>query len=494
MVRRKGKTVPPNVLLIMTDQQRWDTLGCLGSPVVETPNLDYLAADGTVFTRAYSACPSCVPARAMLMTGKNQWNVGILGMGSGQPPCGDLEQTLPEHLAAAGYHTQLVGKAHFSPQRSLQGFHNTVLDESARVSDPHFVSDYARWFEQNKPGDVDRYDHGIDMNSWMARPYHLPEYLHATNWTMNETIHFLERRDPTRPFFLVSSFTRPHSPYDAPPYYFEMYQEKEIPPAAIGSWATINDNPHDAKSPNAWRGRRSDEEIRRARASYYGLITHIDHQIGRLIRYLQQNRLWENTIILFVSDHGDMLGDHHLWRKTYAYEGSAHIPLIVRLPRAMRHGIAAQVDAPVGIQDIMPTILDAAAVPIPSGVDGMSMLPLIQCAQVAWRPYLHGEHCTCYSEEQEMQYLTDGRWKYIWFPRLGTEQLFDMVSDPLECTDLSGSPQFSGELSHWRHALVQELAPRNAGLTDGERLVCQAGKPFLMSPHAVTRTRRQADG
>ena len=473
----------------MTDQQRWDTLGCYGSSVVETPNLDWLAAEGTVFTHAYSAVPSCVPARAMLLTGKDQWSTGILGMGSGQPPCGDLEQTLPEQLAALGYHTQGVGKMHFSPQRSLQGFHNTVLDESARVQDPGFVSDYVQWFERNRPGEVDRYEHGIDMNSWMARPYHAPEFLHATNWTASESIRFLDRRDPTRPFFLMTSFARPHSPYDPPGYYFDLYQQKAVLAPAIGEWAAMHDDPNEAKNPNAWRGRRSDEEIRRARAAYYGLITQIDHQIGRLLRYLQQHRLFEETVILFVSDHGDMLGDHHLWRKTYAYEGSAHIPLLVRLPRRRRGG-CREVAAPVGLQDIMPTILDAVGASIPPGVDGASLLPLMRGEPVNWRHYLHGEHCTCYSEAQEMHYLTDGHWKYIWFPRLGTEQLFDLQHDPSECADLAADPQHADDLYRWRHALIEVLAPRQAGLTEGDRLVCQAGKPPLRSPLAQERSER----
>jgi arylsulfatase len=480
----------PNVLLIMTDQQRWDTLGCYGSPVVETPNLDWLAAEGTLFTRAYSAVPSCTPARAMLMTGMDQWHTGVLGMGRGQPPCGDLEHTLPEQLAVLGYHTQGVGKMHFSPQRSLQGFHHTVLDESARVQDPGFVSDYVQWFERNRPGDVDRYDHGIDMNSWIARPYHLQEFLHATNWTVSESMRFLDRRDPTRPFFLMTSFARPHSPYDPPSYYFDLYRHKEIPPPAIGAWAAMHDDPREAKNPNAWRGRRSDEEVRRARAAYFGLVTHIDHQVGRLLRSLQQHRLFEETIILFLSDHGDMLGDHHLWRKTYAYEGSAHIPLLVRLPRRLRGNSVEQVAAPVGIQDVMPTILDAVGGKIPDQVDGASLLPLMRGEPVKWRPYLHGEHCTCYSEAQEMHYLTDGRCKYIWFPRLGTEQLFDLERDPYECTDLATDPQHADDCRRWRQALVAELAPRDSGLTEGEQLVCQAGKPFVYSARAQERSER----
>jgi arylsulfatase len=409
----------PNVVLIMTDQQRWDTLGCYGNAVVETSNLDHLAAQGTVFTAAYSTTPSCVPARASLMTGLTQWNTGILGMGEGQPRCANLVDTLPAVLARAGYHTQAVGKLHFTPQRSLQGFHHAVLDESARVEDPGFESDYARWFDRHRTGEYGRYDHGIDRNSWVSRPWHAPEFLHPTNWTVNESIDFLDRRDPTRPFFLMTSFARPHSPYDPPGFYYDLYANKSVPGPVVGSWADVHDVLRDALDPNAWRGRRSPEQVRRARASYYGLVHHIDHQIGRLLRYLREHGLYDNTLVVFTSDHGDMLGDHHLWRKTYAYEGSAHIPLVVKLPDT--HHRRGHVDRPATLYDVMPTVLDAVGVPATRSLDGGSLLPLIQHDDAPWRPYLHGEHDTFYHASQENQFLTDGRTKYIWFPRTDEE-------------------------------------------------------------------------
>ncbi|MCZ8516048.1 arylsulfatase [Paenibacillus filicis] len=472
----------PNVLFIMTDQQRWDSLGCYGNSVIETANLDWLASEGVVFENAYSSCPSCVPARASIMTGMHPWNTGILGMGNGQGPMGGgFQHTLPGELSKAAYHTQGVGKMHFHPQRLLNGFHSTFLDESGREESPGFISDYRQWFNRNKTGDFDIVDHGIDWNSWMARPYHAPEFLHPTNWTVNQSIEALKRRDPSKPFFLMTSFARPHSPYDALPYYFDLYQKKQVPEPYVGDWASIHDVEEDAAKPDAWRGVRSKGEIRRARAGYYGSIHHIDHQIGRLLLYLQKIQQLENTLIIFTSDHGDMLGDHNLWRKTYAYEGSAHIPMIVRLPESLGKPSYKRIDAPVLLQDIMPTILEATGTEIPETVDGISMLGLIRGEQTE-RSYIHGEHCTCYSEEQEMQYLTDGRMKYIWLPRVGIEQLFDLTEGRDETINLAKKKEYSHELQKWRARLVAELSPRNAGLTDGDQLVNQSGKPYLTSP------------
>ena len=473
----------PNVWLIMTDQQRWDTLGCYGNETIETANLDYIAANGTVFENGYSCTPSCIPARASLLTGQDPWNVGILGMGAGQSPAQLLENTLPGALAGAGYHTQCVGKMHVHPQRSLQGFHNTILDESSREVDPHFESDYMKWFKANRPAEVDRTDHGIGWNSWMARPWHLPEYLHPTAWTAAESIRFLERRDPTKPFFLKTSFARPHSPYDPPQYYFDLYDRKAMPEAVVGDWAAMHDVPVEATNPDAWHGRRRPEEVRRGRVGYYGNINFIDHQIGVVRAHLARRRWLDNTIILFISDHGDMLGDHHLWRKTYAYEGSAHIPFLVSLPEQRHEKRGSRSDAPVCLQDIMPTILDACGVEIPETVDGKSVLPLMRGEETKWREFVHGEHSTCYAAENEMQYLTDGKWKYIWFPRADKEQLFHLQADPYELTDLAAQPQYQNELQRWRERLINELAPRDAGLVENGQLVSQRDKPQLVSPH-----------
>ena len=472
----------PNILLVMTDQQRGDCLGCDGHPVVETPNLDELAAEGVRFTSAYSATPSCIPARATLMTGQNQWHAGILGMGQGQKRMrADYPHTLPGELAAAGYHTQLVGKMHFHPPRALNGYHNTILDEHESPNRPDFKSDYQIWFEANRPGEVAMREHGVDWNSMLGRPYHLPEFLHPTNWTVRESVKFLQRRDDTRPFFLTTSFIRPHSPYDPPQFFWDMYNNRDLPKPFQSEWSAMHDRPEDAVRTTAWRGKRSDLEVHRARAGYYGCVTHVDYQIGVLLDYMKRFGLMKNTLVIFTSDHGDMLGDHNLWRKTYAYESSARIPLIVRFPETVNVPKARVCDRVVELRDLMPTILDVAGVGIPETVDGDSLLKLARGETEDWREYLHGEHSTCYSEEQEHQYVTDGKRKYIWFPRLGTEQFFDLARDPAESTDLSGDPLHQEEMALWRNRLIAELEPRKLGLVKEGKLVRQKGP--IVSPY-----------
>lgn len=476
----------PNLILIMTDQHRGDCLGCDGHPVLETPMLDELARCGTRFRHAYSACPSCAPARASLLTGMSQWRTGILGMGKGQ---GEMSahylHTLPGELAAAGYHTQGIGKMHFHPQRALNGFHNTILDESLRVQSPGFRSDYMRWFEEHKGENWGPIDHGIQWNSWVARPTHLPEHLHPTHWTAEQGIQWLRRRDPTKPFFLKLSFARPHTPFDPPQYYYEMYRDAELPEPTIGEWALDHDNPRDAMDINAWRGHLSAAQIRRARACYYGSISFIDSQISRLIDDFKrcQKEAWDNTFVIFCSDHGEMLGDHHLWRKAHGYEGSARIPMIVRPPDDWSAPRGEVRDEVVELRDVMPTFLEAAGCPVPPTCDGASMLPLARGEDAPWREYLQGEHCLAYSEEQAMFYLTDGCEKYIWFPYTGKEQLFDLEADPGECHDLSTCSAEEARLEQWRNRFISELISRSSSMVrDGQLIPLESGE-YWASPN-----------
>lgn len=476
----------PNIILILCDQMRGDAIGADGNIVIQTPNIDFLASKGTLFSHAYSAVPSCLPARVSLWTGQNQWHTGVLGMGRGQGPIpNDFPHTLAGELTKAGYRTHLVGKGHFHPQRTPMGFETSELDESGRMPD----SDYRIWFAEHASDGVTPDDHGVDWNSWHARPWHTEEHLHPTYWTMTRSLDFLKTHDHERPFFLNISFARPHSPYVPPKHYFDMYKQSDLPEPHIGEWADIHDDPKTAMNPNAWRGRMTTEQVKRARAGYYGSISFIDTQIGRLMNWMQKqgSEIRENTWILFTSDHGDMQGDHNLWRKTYAYEGSACIPFImVPLPCDTKKRVRTVANEVVELRDVMPTLLEAAGFPIPRTVEGMSVLPLLNDTASDWRTYIHGEHCTCYSEEQEMQFVTNGKRKFIWLPRIHQEQFFDLDQDPGECYDLIGNPERQEEIETWRGYLRQELEERKCGWVKNGQLFCRGNDP-LVSPFKDTR-------
>ncbi len=475
----------PNCILIITDQMRGDALGCYGHPAVQSANIDYLAARGTRFEHAYSAVPSCIPARATLWTGQNQWSTGILGMGRGQGPMpNDYPHTIAGELTRAGYRTHMVGKGHFHPSRSSMGFESTEVDESGRMErDGLGDDDYRRWFKQHAPAHITPDDHGVFWNSWHARPWHTEESFHPTWWTMRRAIDFLDTRDRSRPFFLNISFARPHSPYVPPAWYFDLYDRKDLPAPDVGEWASMHDDPAEAADPNAWRGRMNEQQIHRARAGYYGEISFIDQQIGRLLSYLFRfdREAYDNTWFVFVSDHGDMLGDHNLWRKTYAYEGSARVPLIVTPPKHSQGDVQRVSEHPVELRDLMPTILEAADVDVPSTVDGASLLPLCSGQETPWRSFIHGEHCWCYGADQEMQYVTDGKRKFVWLPRIGVRQFFDLEEDPGELSDLIDDPDRSDEVAKWESYLATELEKRNCGWSENGSLAAPPDEP-LVSP------------
>ena len=480
----------PNIIFILCDQMRGDCLGADGNSYIRTPNLDHLAARGTRFPHAYSASPSCLPARATFFTGMNQWHTGVLGMGRGQGPVpNDFPHTLAGELRQAGYHTHLVGKGHFNPVRADMGFCSREHDESGRLIGKGEKDEYRAWFDREKQRDISPDDHGVDWNSWISRPWHSEEYLHPTAWTMSRAINFLQSRDLNQPFFLNISFARPHSPYVPPAPYFEMYDRGGVPEADVGDWADMHDQPADAVNVNAWRGRRSAEDIRRARVGYYGEISFIDTQIGRLLNWIgrHQPSVIANTMFIFTSDHGDMQGDHHMWRKTYAYEGSARVPFIVVPPPASGNGERRVAEEVVELRDVMPTCLDAAGVPIPPTVDGQSLLPLTRETPDQWRPYIHGEHCTCYSSEQEMQYVTNGKRKFVWLPRLDVQQFFDLENDPGECRNLVDDPARQDEVEQFRGYLVHELAGRDCGWVEDGQLRCPPGDEPLVSPYRDQR-------
>ena len=190
-----------------------------------------------------------------------------------------------------------------------------------------------------------------------------------------------------------------------------------------------------------------------------------------------------NTLILFTSDHGDMMGDHHHWRKTYAYEGSARIPFILKYPDTWdipRNRTLAQ---PVELRDIMPTFLDAAGVPIPESVDGLSLLNLARGRTDGWRAYVQGEHTTCYDKEHGMQYVSDGREKYIWFHHTGVEQFFDLKTDPLECNDLAADPDRQPRIEVWRRRLARVNEERGDPRGRNGKLVPQPDGALALSPN-----------
>ena len=354
----------PNVVLIVCDQFRGDCLGVAGHPDVKTPYLDTLAAQGTFFENGYSACPSCIPARASLLTGKAPRSTGRVGYQDGIP--WNYDHMMAEEFSAAGYQTAMVGKMHVHPPRLGCGFqhyrlHDGYIGHYRKANKPHWMhqdvsDDYLRFLRSELGPEADVNGTGVENNSWIARPWVYEERLHPTNWVVDESIRFIETRDRTRPFFLMASFVRPHPPFDAPAAYYQPYLDRELREPARGDWDDVEATERDGMIIDSPHGCRDATLRHEAMAGYYGCITHIDHQIGRLITTLENDETYENTVVLFTADHGEMLFDHSSFRKVLPYEGSTHVPFIVRVgSRVLPEGKPAprRSEAVVDLMDVI---------------------------------------------------------------------------------------------------------------------------------------------
>jgi len=393
------------------------------------------------------------------------------------------EFELAPAMTEAGYYTFAIGKLHFYPQRNHHGFHGALIDESGRVQSPGFINDYRQWFKLQAP-DLDPDATGIGFNDYRSRPYVLPEELHPTRWTADMAVDFLNRYDRSEPLFLKVSFARPHSPYDPPRRFLEMYEEGAMPPPYVGDWAERNAPIGDPNDYVRWRGDMGPAQVRTSRRGYYGSVSFIDEQVGFILKALEKRAMLDNTLILFTADHGDMLGDHNLWRKTYAYEGSAKVPMLIRWPKSMgmedRRGTTAS--QPVELRDVLPTFLDVAGAPPKVKLDGASLLDIVRGKADKWREYLDLEHTICYGPENHWNALTDGRVKYVYHAMSGEEQLFDLAADPGELRDLASESAHEATLKLWRARMVAHLAGRgDAWVKNGRLQPRPRSMPF--SPH-----------
>lgn len=465
---KQNQNTRPNIILLTTDQQRGDCLSIdeNAPDCLQTPHLDALAYVGARFRRGYSECPSCFPARRTLMSGMAPAAQGMVGMAGSD---WDPPHTLAGELTKAGYHTYLVGKLHLQPTGKRFGFNHQVLADAPIET----TSEYARWLrDRHGFTEVDAVRaHGQNANGWDARANVLREDQTFSYWAMSEAVEFMEyRRDPAAPFFLNISLFDPHPPITPPEFHYKRYINRQTPEPVIGDWAASND-PGQAPGQGvaAARVNLNKQQMHCTRAGYYAMINAVDDQVGRLMTYLARSGLAGNTWILFTSDHGEMLGDHHLYRKCWAYEGSARVPFFISPPPAQ--GIERNVicDRPVGLQDVMPTLLDIAGAKIPEACTGKSLLPWLKGETPELRDMLHGEHGSPYHYQDAMHYLVGDRYKYVWYSQCDTEHLFDLKEDPDELHDLALQSDKETVLSPFREKMVEVLKDRPEGfVVDGK--------------------------
>ena len=440
----------PNVLLVCVDHWPGPLLGCSGHESVLTPTLDELAANGTLFTQAYTATPSCIPARRALMTGTTARTHGDRSFDEHLPMNPGLS-TMPQVFREHGYRACAVGKLHVYPQRDRIGFDEVILCEEGRHHLGGNVQDDFERFLVRQGHAGRELTHGMGNNVYTTRPWHLPEECHPTNWTVRQMCETIQRRDPTRPAFWYASFIAPHPPVVPPQAYYDMYERLGVDEPVVADWARDTEAMPYALRLHRQRVDRpsSAAAARLARQAFYGQCTYIDHQIRLLIGCLREEGLLDDTIVMFTSDHGDMLGHHDLWAKPPMLEWSAKIPLILMPTAAYApSGHHVRDDRLAELRDIMPTLLDLCDLPVPDSVEGLSLVSQER------RDHLYCEH---FEDEKAMRMVRSGAHKLIWYPVGNRMQLFDVDNDPMELHDLADESDTVGVRERLTQLLVAEI-------------------------------------
>ena len=429
----------PNILLLISDDQRPDTISALGNPIIQTPHLDRLVAEGTTFLRATCAHPLCVPARAELLTGQTGFRNGV------HPPINkpNLEtRTWPEMMVEAGYRTWWVGKWMIAGRPSSRGFQESLglFGSGKRPETPQYdsagrlVTGYRGWMFQTDDRQLQP-EQGVGLTPDISAKF------------ADAAIEFLER-ETERPFFLQVNFTAPHDPLLSPPGWEETYDPKRMPlPENFAGRHPFDHGNYEGRDEqlNSWPRRKKD--IRRDLATYYAVISHMDQQVGRILAVLEKSGQADNTIVIFTSDHGLALGSHGLMGKQNMYEHTINVPLVIRgpgFPAGKKH------DAGCYLRDLVPTCLELAGIEVPASVEAASLMPVVRGEIDEIHRFIIGY----FADKQRMIRMQN--WKYISYPQVEREQLFFLGNDPFELNDLSRDrraawirDELRGEMIQW---------------------------------------------
>jgi len=463
----------PNILIIYTDQQRWDALGINGNAEIQTPNLDRLAAEGLNFDHYFVQNPVCMPSRISFLTGQYPSALGITHMGV---PVPEETITLPRLLRAYGYRSANIGKLHFLPHANRDhrmphpdyGFdHLEISDEPGVYEDAYRAwvrrqapeqLDYlsvglppatATWYETMRVHDTVKHpQQGGRFDCKGAVPFPGDEAVTHSAFVAEQTISFLQQQRDGQPFLSIAGFYSPHSPWVVPQRFLDLYDPTSFtlptyPPAL-----------------EAQRGGDlySDEQLRSARHGYYAMISEVDYHVGRVLAQVEQLGLADNTIVLFTSDHGEWLGEHLRYGKGYpGSDAVSRVPLIVRWPGAL-DAPGRTVSRIVEGVDIVPTLLACAGVQLPPFLQGQSIANLLTKSpnnSVEIRD-ADDEPIGALVEHDGWKALRTADYRYL-IHADGRELLWDLTKDPQEYQDVANDADYQSILAHHRRLLLQKL-------------------------------------
>ena len=433
-----GMAMPPNILFIVTDDQRPDTIHALGNEIIQTPNLDRLVARGSVFTRAIAAYPICHVSRAEILTGCCAFRaLPAYPGGSIDPKLATFAKTFQK----AGYTTCYTGKWHNDGQPKTRGYTITSGlfssggakgDKGAEFdSQGHRVTGYTGWTFKTDDGAVET-DKGVGLTP------------RTSEFVADGAVAFIKQKHD-KPFLLHVNFTAPHDPRMMPPGYEGRYDPKKMPlPKNFAPQHPFDHGNIDGRDEVLLKKPLDEDDVRRELACYYAVVTHLDEQIGRIFAALDEAGQANDTIIIFTTDQGLALGSHGLMGKQNMYEHTLGVPLIVAGPLAP---VGKQFAAQCYLRDVFPTACDFAGIAIPDTVQGRSLVPVFQGKTDQPYPFV----VACYTDTQRA--IRDERWKFVRYPKAKQWQLFDLQNDPLELHNLAAEPSHQDR----RHKLDSAL-------------------------------------
>lgn len=440
----------PNILLIFVDQQRFDTIHAGGNPIIRTPQLDRLAREGALFSNAYTPSPLCVPARCSMIYGQYPHRTQCTDNGEPMP---DDRPSLMRCLANAGYRTHGIGKMNFSPDPyALRGFHTREAAEpNARSIEE---DDYHRFVTESGYQHV--YDPGGVRGEmfYIPQPSQLPARLHPSTWTADRAIDFIRAASGSEPFFLFASFLHPHPPFSPPTPWNKLYRSDQMPlPKRPDKCVDLQTYINRYQNRRKVRDDGIDNHLLRTMmAYYYACISFVDYNVGRILAALEQEDRLDDTLILYTTDHGELLGDYNCFGKRSWHDASARIPLLARWPQRFRAGQVC--DIPVSLVDIMPTCLGAADIDL-TGLDlhGRNLAELTagewtapRADRTVYGQFQHGAMGTYMA--------TNRHWKYFYSAPDRREFLFDRVCDPEETRNCAGLVSYESDVETMRNDLI----------------------------------------
>ncbi len=462
---RSAAGKPRNVLFLLSDQHRPGALGADGHPVAVTPNLDLLAQSGTQFGSAYCADPICAPSRASLLTGLYPHRHRVYNNTSAWP---FEHKTIAHAFSRAGYMSALIGKMHFIDAQT-HGF-DYRLDFNDWLQ---YLGPKAKVFaaELGGPGSGSGLPQIDDLWRDYGDPWKdfrdkenaaggLPERDHFESFVARESVRFLRNHAGKQPFFLISSFLKPHAPLTPAERFASMFQAQEMQvPTTFGKVDSSSVSRDTAERIQRYaRNLNDSESVKRRIALYYANLAQMDDAAGMVLRALRELGLEDDTIVVYTSDHGEMLGEHGLWQKFVFYEPSVGVPLIFRVP-----GLTARnkrCATPVSLVQLFPTLCELCGVPVPSGLDGASLLPdLAEPART--------HDASVFSEfdlgtPQAKYMLRRGRSKYSFYVNDAAE-MYDLAADPDEMNNLARLPRYQRQVQQMKAELLAWHTPAGIG-------------------------------